>query len=399
MSSKERKYILALILLTIVVVTIRLAQPKPIDWSESYSNIDKKPFGGFILHNELSTLFPNRDIHVSEIPIYERIGGEKSMNQIFINSSFEIDEFETEIILDDVYRGDNLFISAWEIEGPFADSLNLGVSYFFPSINPTISSLDSLLQNPVTFTNQEIKAVNDWTFPVSLTESYFSSFDTTSTTVLGRVNNDEVNFIQIEYGRGSIFVHTNPFVFTNYYLKDIDRFDYAFKALSYLPSRNVMWDEYYKAGRVTFSSSLSYVVAQPGLKWAWFISLFGLIIFLVFGAKRKQRIIPIIKSVSNTSLVFTSTVAYLYLNNGTHKEILEKKILFLKDYIRTNLNVNPDENENAIEKIAHRSGIDEDEIRLLFSSIDAVQNEQKITQNRLKQLIDQIDRFYKNSQR
>ncbi len=399
MSSKEKKYILALIALTAVVVLIRLVQPKPIDWSEGYSNLEKKPFGGYILYNELSTLFPGRSIEVNSGPIFEQPPREKSNNQIFINSSFEIDEFETEILLKGVERGDNIFIAAWQFGGPFADSLKIRVAYSFPSVNPSISSLDSLLQNPVHFTNQKLGNKPEWAFPVRLTESYFASFDTTNTTVLGRVNSEEVNFARIDIGRGSIFIHTNPFLFSNYYLRDVNRYDYAFTALSYLPSKNMVWDEYYKVSRVSFSSPLSYVVSQPDLRWAWFISLVGLVAYLIFGAKRKQRIIPEIKSVSNTSIQFTSTIANLYLNNGTHKDILEKKILFFQDYMRTNLKISFEVTEKSMIQVSNRSGIDLEKIKELFLLIESAQKETIISQKRLKQVTDHVDWFYKNSSR
>lgn len=399
MSNKEKKYILALVLITIVVIGIRILQPKPIDWSEGYSNIEKKPFGGYILYNELSTLFPNRTIEINNEPIFEQIPREKSINQIFINSSFEIDEFETEILLNSIEQGDHVFISAWQFGGAFADTLKIEVVNSFPSVNPSTSNLDSLLQNPVGFTNQYLNNDPNWMYPVGLTESYFGSFDTSRTTILGKVDENKTNYVRIDIGRGSFFIHTNPFLFSNYYLKDSNRYNYAFTALSYLPSDNLIWDEYYKVSRVNFASPLSYVVSQPDLRWAWFISLIGLIIYLVFGAKRKQRIIPEIKSVSNTSIQFTSTIANLYLNNGTHKDILEKKILFFHDYIRTNIQVNVVGTEDSLNIISNRSGIDLEKIQELFSALKSAQKETTITQKRLKQLTDQIDWFYKNSLR
>jgi len=399
MGKSERKYIYALLLITIGVVSIRLLQPKPVDWSEGYSNFEKKPFGGYILYNELATLFPDRNIQVNNRPIFEQQSMEKKHNQVFVNSTFELDEFETEILLDEVDRGSDVFISAWQIGGAFADSLNIQLASSFPSINPTITNLDSLLQNRVSLTNQNLNSSESWQFPVGLTESYFFAFDTSRTTVLGRVGDDRVNFARIDYGKGSLFIHTNPFLFSNYFLKDEHRFDYAFTVLSYLHVRDVIWDEYYKVSRVSFSSSLSYIISQPNLKWAWFICLAGLIGYLIFGSKRKQRIIPEVGSVSNTSLLFTSTIANLYLNNGKHKDILDKKILFFKDYIRTNLNVNPDDSDEIQTKISQRSGIELEEINELLENIEAAQNEKEISSKRLKQITDQIDWFYKHSLR
>lgn len=399
MSSKEKKYIFILLGITILVVFIRLLQPQPIDWSEGYSNEEKKPYGGYILFNELSSLFPNRAIEINDKPIFEYIVQKRIHNQVYLNSNFEIDEFEMNILLNSVKRGNNVFISAWQLSDSFSDSLNLRLNNSFPAVNLTNNALDSILQNPVTFTNKNLAKNTSWTFPVGLTETYIASFDTSSTTILGLIDNERVNFARIDVGNGSIFIHTNPYFFTNYFLRDIDTFRYAFTALSYLPKKDVIWDEYYKVNRVDFSSPLSYVVLQPNLRWAWFISLFGLIIYLIFGAKRKQRIIPELKAVSNTSIQFTTTIANLYMNNGTHKELLEKKILFFKDYIRNNLNIKTDDSDDSIVKVSNRSGIDLKIIKDLFSLIHTAEKETTISSNRLKQVTDQIDWFYKNSLR
>ncbi len=399
MSSKEKKYIIGLVLITILVVTVRLLQPKPIDWSEGYSSTEKKPYGGYILFNQLATLFPDKTIDIHSEPIFEQFYQEESMNLIYINSSLTIDEFETEILLDGVKKGNNVFIATKQLEGALADTLNIQLTPNFPIIPPHLDVADSVIKNQINFTNQNLDNNADWLFPMRNTNSYFASFDTSKTTILGEINNQLVNFIRIDLEHGSLFVHSNPLLFTNYFLTDIHRFDYAFTALSFLPIQDVIWDEYYKASRASFSSSLSYVVSQPNLRLAWFIALGSLIVYLVFGAKRKQRIIPELKPIKNTSIQFTSTIANLYLNNGTHKDILDKKILFFFDYIRTNLQIKVEDSENFINQISNRSGINREEINDLFSAINTAQTETNITQKRLKQITDQIDWFYKHSLR
>ena len=87
------------------------------------------------------------------------------------------------------------------------------------------------------------------------------------------------------------------------------------------------------------------------------------------------------------------------MNNGTHKELLEKKILFFKDYIRNNLNITTDDSDDSIVKVSNRSGIDLKIIKDLFSLIHTAEKETTISSNRLKQVTDQIDWFYKNSSR
>lgn len=400
MKKSERKYIYALILITIVVATIKIIQPKPINWTESYSATDKIPFGSYILYDLLPEAFPNQETLTNNDPIFESEIETNTSNWIFINADFALDEFETEILNNKIGKGDVAFISARQISGAFADSLNLTITNSFPFIDPQATSLDSLISNSVNFTNKNIRKVGGWNFPRTLTESYITSFDTSRTTILGYNAKNQVNYIKIYSGDGYYLIHTNPFLFTNYYLRDTERYDYTFKALSYLNGGAILWDEYYKAGRLSFSSPLQFVISNPNLKWAWFIGLFGMIAYLLFNGRRIQRIIPIIKPPINSSIDFAQTIANLYLNNGTHKDILEKRVIFLFEYIRTNLHIQTDElSEPILANIASRSGIEVEEIIQLFMLIELLRSKEEISEKELKRITERIDRFYKQSQR
>lgn len=399
MNKSDRKYYIGLIVVTLVAIFIRLLRPAPIDWSEGYSASEKKPFGSYILFNELTTLIPNNEIETSLSPVFETTFDSTSANFIFINANISFDEFETEMLLDKVESGSSLFISAWNFEGALADSLNVKLENGFPGINPSISSLDSLLQRRIDFSNPDLNNVSDWEFPSGLVETYIAEFDTSNAIVLGKVETKRVNFIRQKFGNGEVFVHSNPFLFTNYFLRDVNRFDYAFKALSYLPQQRTVWDEYYKIGRQQLNSPMAYVASQPGLSAAWFMGVLGLIVYLIFGSKRKQRIIPEITSVKNSSIEFAGTIANLYLNNGTHSELLDKKILFFKEYLRTNIGVTTNFEPTDAEQVALRSGLEPSEIQTLFSMIRSTSTNTEISTEQLKQVTDRIDWFYKHSQR
>jgi hypothetical protein len=399
MNKSDRKYYIGLLIVTLVAIIIRLLRPSPIDWSEGYSASEKKPFGTFILFNELNELVPERDIETNLSPVFELPLDSSHANLIFINSALTFDEFETEILLQKVASGSSIFISAWNFEGSLADSLNIVFQSGFPGINPSINSLDSLLQRRVNFSNPQLRSSSKWEFPSGLVETYISRFDTAKSTVLGKVEAKRVNFLKYDYGDGQIFVHSNPFVFTNYFLRDINRYDYAFKVLSYLPRQRTLWDEYYKIGRQQFNSPMAYVASQPGLSTAWFIGIIGLIVYLIFGSKRKQRIIPELHPVKNTSIEFAETISNLYLNNGTHAELLNKKLLFFKEYLRSNLGITTNFEQSDVEQTAQRSGLDTVDIVDLFSRLRAVESATEITTEQLKQITDQIDWFYKHTQR
>ena len=79
---------------------------------------------------------------------------------------------------------------------------------------------------------------------------------------------------------------------------------------------------------------MRYILSQPALKWAWYIFLIGMLDFYIFNAKRKQRIVPIIKPLANTTVDFTKTIGNLYYQEGDHGNIIDKKIIYFLEKIR-----------------------------------------------------------------
>ena len=58
-------------------------------------------------------------------------------------------------------------------------------------------------------------------------------------------------------------------------------------------------------------SSLSVIRQHPPLLWAFWLGIVGLLLFIFFNVKRKQRIINVVKPNVNTTVNFTETVGRL----------------------------------------------------------------------------------------
>jgi hypothetical protein len=138
-------------------------------------------------------------------------------------------------------------------------------------------------------------------------------------------------------------------------------------------------------------------VSQPALKWAYFITLSALLIYLIFEGKRRQRIIPIMEVPQNTSLQFVETIGSLYYNQKDHKSIAEKKITHLLAHIRTKFYLKTTEIDQEFRNdLSSKSGIVPQQINELFDYISFIQNNEYITENQLITFNDQIENFYKN---
>jgi hypothetical protein len=110
--------------------------------------------------------------------------------------------------------------------------------------------------------------------------------------------------------------------------------------------------------------------------------------------KRKQRIIPIIKPLANTTLQFVTTIGNLYFQRGDHKNIAEKKILFFMDQIRTKYWINTTSlDETFIHTLGTKAGRPVEDARKLVNSILAVKSKASISASELSELNRQIENF------
>ena len=400
--SKQNLYISTLAILIIGFIIVELSKPKPLDLRDSFTQYDVIPKGTRILFEQLPVLFPEKDITINQAPIFEsespintRAFDYTPNNWIFINSSFALDKWETEILLDKVKDGGSVFVAARTFGGYFADSLKINTRllphYFSSAIG------DSLWYVSVGFDQYDKK---EWLVQGRFIEQAFSSYDSTITKELGYIESSDVNFLELSIGEGKLYLHSIPEMFTNYFIRDTTYTDYSFAVLSRLPIDNTLWDEYYKAGRQELRSPMRFIISQEFLKWAWVLAIITLLLFFIFRSKRQQRIIPILVPPKNTSIQFASTVAQLYLERNSHKDIALKKIRFFLDYLRTHIYVDTTSlNDELASTISLRSGILKEQLLNLFKTIASIEEAENISETDLKKLTDQIDYFYKNSSR
>jgi len=116
-------------------------------------------------------------------------------------------------------------------------------------------------------------------------------------------------------------------------LKD-NHSEYAQKVLSYIPTGTIYWLIKDQNGLLVSDSPFRYILSQPALRMAWYLFLIGMIVFIIFNAKRKQRIVPIIKPLENTTVDFTKTIGNLYYQEGDFQNIIDKKIIYFLERIR-----------------------------------------------------------------
>jgi hypothetical protein len=116
---------------------------------------------------------------------------------------------------------------------------------------------------------------------------------------------------------------------------------------------------------------------------------------VIFRGRRNQRIIPIIKPLSNTTLEFVETVGNLYFRQSNHKNIADKKITYFLDFLRIKYSLKTLHlNDELAKQLSEKSAIEVIELRKLFKLLNLVSVSTSIKKETLLELNNQIENFY-----
>ena len=393
MDKKSKIILLVLGLALLTIILIELFKPKPINWKDSYTASDKIPFGAYVLFNELKEIHGDDKLTLVSKNPYDFLSNNEITDNsayLFINPDVGLDKRSYEKILNYVEEGNSVFISAHFFGNVFKDSLNIETytDYQFAEeeIHPT-------------FTSTSLKKTETYNYKSRVYKTVFKSFDTTKVEVLGYYHNendweDEINFIRVNLGNGSIYFNTLPEAFSNFYILGGNE-NYASNALSYVQSSNqIYWDDYIKSGKKIVNSPMRFVLTQAPLRWSYYLLILGLIFFVIFKAKREQRIIPVIKPLENTSIEFTKTIGDLYFQYRDYGDIIAKKITYFLEKIRSTHYINTNKLDNAfIEILSAKTKNGTEKTKELVDFINQLRSRSMYTESDLLELNKKIEDF------
>lgn len=385
----KNKYYIILALTFGIMVYLEYSKPKPIDWTQTYSEKDKIPYGTYVLRKELKAAFPEKGIIQNNKSYYQFFEKEFNAPILVITNNFSPSKLDLDLILKHVEKGNDLFVAANHFSQEFTDTMGFGKTYNFIGG----FGADSIAE--FSFTNKKLSN-ETYVYKKAYTKAYFNNLDTAKTSILGN-NTDGANFIKIEFGEGNIFINLEPLAFTNFSLLAEKNYQYPFKALSYLPQSDLIWDEYYKPMNSIHAKKtpMYFVLENPPLRYAWYILLLGMIIYILFEGKRRQRVIPVVEPPKNMSLEFIETVGKLYFYRGSHKDLAEKKFKYFAEYLRSNyfLKANKFSGEHY-KRIAEKTGVSKNLISDIFNKYRKIASKQYISEDELFSLNKDIEAFY-----
>lgn len=352
MQKKRLPLLLALFALVILgglFYAIYESKKPQYEWDEGtwkrvgYSEKSPQPYGTQVMRRLLGTYFDQHactDITEKLVESLPLDSSGKASNYVFIGEAMYLDSASTRHLLQYVAAGNTAFICSktipldlmtfvyfeecvaapWNDYDTFSDT-TAALSLRSPLLNPP--------SIPYFYARQNQPEDYRWHY---IESRYFC--DSLPAYPLGYVADKHINFAVFPHGKGRFLLHTNPIAFSNFSLLRPESRPYTLGVLSHLQSGDIYWDAMSRipegAGREQngdFSSNrglpeehpFTYILQQPALAWAWYILVGMAVVGLIFRAKRRHRILPVLPKNENSSYEFISTISHLHFQEKNYR--------------------------------------------------------------------------------
>jgi len=364
-----------------------------IDWEKTYHENKKHPFDLKVFYDQLETIFYDYQINTLKETFYEHQNNsvttpnshKKNHTYINIDQIFKPDKTSEKTLLEFIALGNTAFISANQFSTTLLDSLGVKNNYRQQHFNQ-LDTVKLHLQDSVALLNYKPKLKH--------TQYYFK--DSSNIKNMGYITtstNDSlayINFVKIPYKFGCFYLHTQPEIFTNYELLKAENTTYINHLLSLITKdtpNSYTLNPNTKDKHIYFQSN--YLANQKLIKSP---------LRFIRASKRKQRSIPIIPKVKNTSLEFIETIATLYEDTDNYQPLIKQKIHVFYRNIRNRYQIITDNtNKKFINQLSNKSGYDFEKTKELIRFINAIKNRDTSSISLLKKLNFEIENFYKNT--
>lgn len=442
---KRSGFFITMAVLFILLFVLQIQLPKPFVWQPSYNHLDRQPFGCYVFDSVLKVSLP-KGYHVTRLTSYQ-LDKQYKNQQIAVLAQID---FSPASVLDIAHLeniakrgGKVMIVSSYEFVNDSLDTKKYvssrvvfsGSNYFsLRFVTRAIKERDSLLYDTLYWRKYDTAysarpfkmyrellsgSVRVDSIPHQvlsyhmMMETYEPEEDSlyVGEHTLDSVELDKGGYMVHEYamekvptavvvpcGKGEMIYACCPLLFTNYGILDPEISTYLFRLMSQMSDLPVYRTEAYLSKNQVpgvNDSPFREFLKRPPLRWALYLAMIGILLFVIFSARRRQRVIPVMAKPGNKSLEFVKLIGTLYYQRHDNRDLVEKKFRYFAEEVRRKIgvdvgDVNHDDEE--CQNLASRTGMDFQKVRECIRQVRLVIHlEGNITTEQMRLLIDEMD--------
>lgn len=438
----SRLYMLFLGLVLALVFLSEYMAPHKFSWKPTFDKNDKEPFGCYVFDDVVSSSIDDYSvINKTLYQIFQEDSTAAPRAFLIVEDGLHFGDIDADILFKLLKQGNQVMLCADNF--PYlSDSLSFNVShdkyymsldkylrgnkerdiiffgtdtlkpeyryevypqmhnkYIIPGHSRSIAkkneteAADSIETDEQTDSAESIDS-SDGGYITEETEDYFTKFypiKCDSMQILVWDTDNKPLALRVFLGKGELFLVTTHLMFTNFNMLDGDNASYVFRLLNYMKGKPLVRIEAYGSHYDKPDTPLRYILLTPSLRWALYSILALLLLFMIFTAKRRQRIIPVVATPPNRSLSFMYLISNLYFQRHDNGEILKMKYLYFCSEVKRLVGVDFQErvpDEYDYKRLADKTGIEMGIIYSLLQNIRMAIYRSEAEDERLKQFID-----------
>lgn len=368
--------------------------------SATYASRDKSPLGSYVPFRVMEHFF--NDIKPRKVTrpfsySYRKDANMKGPGSIYFIVAGDLYTTEQDVsaMRNFVTAGNRLFVIVEKTDSLFEAAFRFSIKrpgrFFYEDAKKEAaqSFVNSEFAPDTVFTSKGLRMVN-----------FLDRTQPGSTAILGNNANNEPNFFRIKVGKGYLFVLLNPMVWTNYFLMKDNNMKALETQLAYLPQYpdRVYWDEYYKGLRGPQRGDFSnwqVLLKHPALRWALWLGVLLLLLYVLFEGKRRQRLIPSKPVLANASLDFAGTLGRLYYLHHNNSNLAQKMAQHLMEYIRNRYYLNTSQlDAEFVTALSRKSGHPYEDTTALIAQTQYLREAANVADHELQHYYNSIYQFY-----
>lgn len=413
----NRWFVIGVVAFLLIIFLLHYQMPREFAWTPTYAHYDHEPFGCYVFDSLLNEDMPQGySVTNRSLP---QLAKDSTPRGILIVAD---DASLTQIDVDAIYQmmncGSQVLVASNHF-GRLEDTLKLETEYTYIYrklkdfikkkegrdtlrwVTDTLGTQprDYMLFSPLCEWYIRDAVIVDSLPGDSVRERPYHD----SISYMATFNNRPIAYTQ-QVGRGRLTIVSAPLLFTNYTMLDMDNAGLVFRFLStmkHLPMvrTTTFCPEAEDASQLT---PLRYFLSQPPLRWAIYLSLGLAVLCLLFGTRRRQRVIPVMKEPENHTIEFIELIGTLYYQSRERRSLVLRKYTYFAEELRRTIHVDITDDEDdgtEMQTIANQSGIPVEDVQRLIEELrllEAADNETEISRKEMKRLIDEMNRIIKN---
>lgn len=455
----SRNFLFAMLVLFVLFCLLQVNLPKKFVWSPTFSHVDKQPFGCFVFDSVLTQSLPN-GYHVTKKTFFQldQEHAKEKISVLMVVDQQNLKQLDVKYLCNIARRGGKVMVVASssfddgrnadtvvvdELERTFKVRIEDGLYFSLRGILAGLKAHDNDMYDTIYWNNREtmyaaqsyrmfynmvggtlfvdsVPKVKRLAYTLS-TAGYdykhdslyvgdFTRFDTIvdEKERIERIDTFAIKkvptAVSVPYGKGEVIFVSSPLLFTNYGMLEGNTSVYIFRLMSYLADLPVYRTEAYvktDAMLVAEQSPFREFIKRPPLRWALYLALLGVVLFMIFTARRRQRVIPIISKPANRSLEFIQLIGTLYYQRKDHVDLVRKKFKLFAEELRKTAgvdisDVNTDDREYQL--LAEKTGMNNDRLKKVIRQIRLVlHSEGNISVEEMRSLIDAMDTIVRHA--